>query len=157
MDCDVGAAAPGSGHSFYTRLNAVLDAASFDQYVEGQCRRFYAPLMGRSGVARAATCASCWWATRRFLHVRLEDTTPDHSTISRTRRLIDVETHRAVFTWGSGSWSRTTCSMVRRSRWTRRRSKRMRRCGVSCAATRRHLLGLPDAVGRGVGDHDADA
>src|SRR2546425_1899689 len=23
----------------------------------------------------------------------------DHSTISRTRRLIDVETHRAVFTW----------------------------------------------------------
>jgi len=24
---------------------------------------------------------------------------PDHSTISRTRRLIDVETHRAVFTW----------------------------------------------------------
>src|SRR5258708_39870879 len=24
---------------------------------------------------------------------------PDHSTISRTRRLIDVETHRAVFGW----------------------------------------------------------
>jgi transposase len=24
---------------------------------------------------------------------------PDHSTISRTRRLIDVETHEAVFTW----------------------------------------------------------
>jgi hypothetical protein len=24
---------------------------------------------------------------------------PDHSTISRTRRLIDVATHRAVFTW----------------------------------------------------------
>jgi transposase len=23
----------------------------------------------------------------------------DHSTISRTRRLIDVETHEAVFTW----------------------------------------------------------
>ncbi|HJU68335.1 MAG TPA: hypothetical protein VJ650_08795 [Gemmatimonadaceae bacterium] len=29
----------------------------------------------------------------------LEATAPDHSTISRTRRLIDVETHRAVFTW----------------------------------------------------------
>ena len=25
--------------------------------------------------------------------------TPDHSTISRTRRLIDVETHRKVFFW----------------------------------------------------------
>jgi transposase len=24
---------------------------------------------------------------------------PDHSTISRTRRLIDLETHEAVFTW----------------------------------------------------------
>ena len=29
----------------------------------------------------------------------LEDAPPDHSTISRTRRLIDVETHRAIFTW----------------------------------------------------------
>jgi len=29
----------------------------------------------------------------------LEEKTPDHSTISRTRRLIDLETHRAVFTW----------------------------------------------------------
>jgi transposase len=26
--------------------------------------------------------------------------TPDHSTISRTRRLIDLDTHREVFTWG---------------------------------------------------------
>ena len=24
---------------------------------------------------------------------------PDHSTVSRTRRLIDLETHQAVFTW----------------------------------------------------------
>jgi transposase len=24
---------------------------------------------------------------------------PDHTTLSRTRRLTDVETHRAVFTW----------------------------------------------------------
>ena len=29
----------------------------------------------------------------------LEEAPPDHSTISRTRRLIDLETHRAVFTW----------------------------------------------------------
>src|SRR3990167_5899416 len=28
--------------------------------------------------------------------------TPDQSTISRTRRLIDVETHREVFTWALG-------------------------------------------------------
>jgi transposase len=36
---------------------------------------------------------------RRFVRLGLEDAAPDHSTISRTRRLIDVETHRAVFTW----------------------------------------------------------
>src|SRR3954469_18594673 len=29
----------------------------------------------------------------------LVENTPDHSTISRTRRLIDVETHRGVFVW----------------------------------------------------------
>ena len=34
-----------------------------------------------------------------LLGVGLEDAPPDHSTISRTRRLIDLETHRAVFAW----------------------------------------------------------
>src|SRR5438128_471480 len=41
-------------------------------------------------------------ALRRFLRVGLEESPPDRSTISRTRRLIDVETHREVFTWVSG-------------------------------------------------------
>src|SRR6266581_4571532 len=41
-------------------------------------------------------------ALRRFLRVGLEESPPDHSTISRTRRLIDVETHREVFTWVLG-------------------------------------------------------
>ena len=36
---------------------------------------------------------------RAFLDVALHETTPDHSTLSRTRRLIDLETHEAVFTW----------------------------------------------------------
>src|SRR2546428_10644809 len=35
------------GHPFYTRLNAALDAAGFDRFVEDLCRRFYAPVMGR--------------------------------------------------------------------------------------------------------------
>jgi transposase len=39
------------------------------------------------------------FALRDFLGVGLEEAPPDHSTISRTRRLIDLETHRAVFTW----------------------------------------------------------
>jgi transposase len=36
---------------------------------------------------------------RSFLGVGLNEMAPDHSTISRTRRLIDVETHQAVFRW----------------------------------------------------------
>ena len=38
-------------------------------------------------------------ALRSFLGVGLKEMPPDHSTISRTRRLIDVETHQAVFRW----------------------------------------------------------
>src|SRR4029453_19200896 len=36
---------------------------------------------------------------RDFLGLALHDAPPDHSTISRTRRLIDLETHQQVFTW----------------------------------------------------------
>jgi transposase len=38
-------------------------------------------------------------ALREFLGLVLPEAPPDHSTISRTRRLIDLETHEAVFTW----------------------------------------------------------
>jgi transposase len=38
-------------------------------------------------------------ALRDFLGVGLDDDPPGHSTISRTRRLIALETHRAVFSW----------------------------------------------------------
>ena len=38
-------------------------------------------------------------AVRMFLRLSVDKPPPDHSTISRTRRLIDLETHRAVFTW----------------------------------------------------------
>ena len=82
-------------------------------------RPFYAPTMGRPSLApgryfrllmlgyfeeiesergiawRAADSLS----VRAFLGLELEEAPPDHSTISRTRRLIDLETHRAVFTW----------------------------------------------------------
>jgi transposase len=36
---------------------------------------------------------------RDFLGLVLPEAPPDHSTISRTRRLIDLETHETVFTW----------------------------------------------------------
>jgi transposase len=39
------------------------------------------------------------FALREFLGLALPEAPPDHSTISRTRRLLDLETHEAVFTW----------------------------------------------------------
>jgi len=36
---------------------------------------------------------------RGFLGYALDEATPDHSTISRTRRLYWVETHKAIFRW----------------------------------------------------------
>jgi len=36
---------------------------------------------------------------KSFLGYALTEMTPDHSTVSRTRRLIDLETHGRVFTW----------------------------------------------------------
>jgi transposase len=107
------------GHPFYTRLNAALDAPGFDPFVEGLCRPFQAPTMGRPSLTPGryvrllllgyfegidAERGIAWraadsLAVREFLRLGLKKTAPDHSTISRTCRLIDLETHRAVFTW----------------------------------------------------------
>ena len=107
------------GHPFYTRLNALLDAVDFDGFVEGQCARFYAPVMGRPSLAPGryfrlllvgyfegigSERGIAWRATdslavRSFLRLPVDEPSPDHSTISRTRRAIDLETHRGVFTW----------------------------------------------------------
>src|SRR5229473_5956511 len=107
------------GHPFYQRLNKVLAANSFDAFVEAACRRFYAPKLGRPSLAPGryfrlmlvgyfeglgsergmAWRAADSLAIRSFLGLELDEGAPDHSTISRTRRLIDVETHQRVFTW----------------------------------------------------------
>jgi transposase len=107
------------GHPFYTRLNVLLDAEDFDRFVEGQCAKFYAPVMGRPSLAPGryfrlllvgyfegidsergiAWRASDSLAVRSFLRLPVAEPPPDHSTISRTRRAIDLESHRAVFTW----------------------------------------------------------
>jgi len=36
---------------------------------------------------------------REFLGLSLEERTPDHSTLSKTRRLLSLGTHKAVFRW----------------------------------------------------------
>ena len=107
-----------AAHPFYARLNQILNQHNFDGFVEGLCERFYAH-DGRPGLPPGryfrllligyfqgldAERAIAWRAAdsftlREFLGLIVPDAPPDHSTISRTRRLIDLETHEAVFTW----------------------------------------------------------
>jgi transposase len=106
-------------HPFYRRLNDLLRTADFDRFVERACQPFYAERMGRPSLPpgvyfrlllvgyfegidsergigwRAADSL----ALRDFLGLALHEAPPDHSTISRTRRLIHLETHQAVFVW----------------------------------------------------------
>ncbi len=108
-----------TSHPFYRRLNQLLRQHRFDDFTETQCATFYAATMGRPGLPPGiyfrllligyfegidsergiAWRAADSLALRDFLGVGLDEAPPDHSTISRTRRLIALETHRAVFTW----------------------------------------------------------
>ena len=57
---------------------------------------YFEGLASERGISwRCADSLSLW----RFLRVGLDGGVPDHSTVSRTRRLIDVETHADVFHW----------------------------------------------------------
>jgi transposase len=108
-----------ASHPFYGRLNQLLAEHEFDTFTEGTCREFYADTMGRPGLPPGVyfrllligyfegidSERGIAWRTadsltlRDFIGLELTEAPPDHSTISRTRRLIDLETHRAVFTW----------------------------------------------------------
>jgi transposase len=105
------------GNPFYEKVNKVLDKYDFDEFVEELCAKFYAEKMGRPSLAPGVYFRALMvgyfegidgergiaWrladsiSLRTFLGLELTDSTVDHSTISRTRRLIDVETHEAIF------------------------------------------------------------
>ena len=107
------------GHPFYEKLNGVLNAAKFDAFCEEQCRRFYHTKLGRPSMAPGvyfrllligffeglgSERGICWrvadsLSLRRFLNYGLGEATPDHVTMSRTRRLLDEAVHQAVFTF----------------------------------------------------------
>jgi transposase len=121
MWIEVSRLATPAGHPFYERLNQLLNKRGFDAFAESACSKFYAKV-GRPGLApgvyfRAllvgyfegidsergiAWRAADSLALLALLGFELNQTTPDQSTISRTRRLIDVETHRKVFLWVLG-------------------------------------------------------
>jgi len=114
--------ATGPGHPFYRRLNELLDREKFDEFAEAECAAFHADRNGRPSLPPGtyfrllligyfegidSERGIAWRAAdslglRQFLRIGLDEAAPDHSTISRTRRLIDVETHRKVFLWVLG-------------------------------------------------------
>jgi transposase len=107
------------GHVFYERLDELLRVHRVDERVERRCRRFYRGPYGRPSLAPSVYVrlmligyfegidserGIAWrvadsLSLRRFIGYGLDEKTPDHSTISRTRRLFWVSTHRAVFQW----------------------------------------------------------
>lgn len=109
----------GPAHVFYDRLNQILDQHHFDRNVEHLCRRYYKGPLGRPSITPGVYFRAlllgyfegidsergiAWrladsLSMRRFIAYALTQETPDHSTISRTRRLYAVETHKAVFRW----------------------------------------------------------
>ncbi len=107
------------GHPFYAALERVLQQAGFDAFVEARGAPFYAARMGRPSLAPGVyfRCLLIGYfegldsergiawrvadslSLRRFLGLALDVAPPDHSTLSRTRRRLDLDTHGAVFTW----------------------------------------------------------
>jgi transposase len=107
-------------NAFYDRLNQILDEHKFDAKVERLCHKFYKnspygrPSMAPGVYIRCLLIGyfegldserGIAWRTsdslslRKFLGYALDEATPDHSTISRTRRLFWLETHTAIFRW----------------------------------------------------------
>ncbi len=107
------------GHPFYQQLNALLAEADFDRWIEGRCQPFYAQqetrgkpsippgvyfrmlLVGyfegiESQRGIAWRCADSL-SLRAFLGVPLDQATPDHSTMSVTRKRIGSEVFDEVF------------------------------------------------------------
>jgi transposase len=106
-------------NAFYDRLNGLLEARRFDEHCEHLCRRYYKGPYGRPSIAPGvyfrmlligyfegldSERGIAWrvadsLSLRKFIGYGLDEATPDHSCVSRTRRLFWVETHKAVFRW----------------------------------------------------------
>jgi len=104
-------------HPFYGKLNEILASYQFDAFVEERCGKFYEEKIGRPSLAPGkyfrllligyfegidsergiAWRCSDSLSLRAFVGYALDELSTEHSTISRTRRLIDLETHREVF------------------------------------------------------------
>ena len=104
------------GHAFYEKLNEVLEQSGFDRFVEELCAPHYAE-QGRPSIppgvyfrmlfigyfegldsqrAIAWRCADSL-SLRAFLRIDLSAGTPDHSSMTNTRKRLPEEVFWAVF------------------------------------------------------------
>src|SRR5450631_3520226 len=107
------------GHPFYKRLNEILDDAKFDPFCETSFAGFYHQKLGRPSLPPGqyfrimmigffegldSERGIAWrvadsFTLREFLSIGVDEAPLDHSTLSRTRRLLGEEIHKAVFDW----------------------------------------------------------
>ena len=157
-----------ASHPFYQRLNQILDEKKFDEFVEAMCEDFYAGEVGRPGLTPGiyfrllmvgyfegidsergiAWRASDSLSIRSFVRIALDESVPDHSTISRTRRLMDVETHQAVFQWVLSMLAEKKLLKGTTIGVGRDHARSERGAAVDCAARhRREVRRVSDATG----------
>ncbi len=116
------AVASSPGHPFYEKLERVLQEAAFDKFVESKCASYYAKKQGRPSIPPGvyfrmlligyferidSERGICWrcadsLSLRGFLSLRLDQSTPNHSSLSRIRGRLPLEVHDAVFNWVLG-------------------------------------------------------
>jgi transposase len=104
-------------HPFYAKLNGLLEDAGFDPFVEALCRPYYAEGLGRPSIPPgtyfrmlfigyfegldsqrgiAWRCADSR-SLQTFLGYLPTQATPDHSSLSNTRRRLPEVVHEQVF------------------------------------------------------------
>ena len=133
------------GHPFYRKLEGMLRQAGFDEFCERECKCYYADGVGRPSLAPGvyfrlmligffegldsergiAWRVADFLSLREFLGYGIDESTPDHVTVSRTRRLLDTERIRRYSAGHWSSWREPGWSKARRWGWIRRRWRPM--------------------------------
>ena len=110
------AVASSPGHPFYEELERVLQDAGFDKFVESKCASYYAKKQGRPSIPPGvyfrmlligyferidSERGICWRCSdslslRGFLSLRLDQSTPTHSALSRIRGRLPLAAYNRL-------------------------------------------------------------
>jgi transposase len=105
------------GHPFYQKLNELLAEAKFDAWIEERCQPYYAATMGRPSIPPgvyfsmilagyfegiASQRGIAWRCSdsrslAEFLGIPSNESTPDHSSMTRVHQRLPLEVHEEVF------------------------------------------------------------